>query len=466
MQAAWKVGGLVVLFVALLLGCYAILQRSVFAKPTDTYYVTFEDAGGLTSGAKVLLAGVKIGVVTDVSLMDAQMARAVISVEKPFRIPAGCRVALPSSLLSFGDRRIELYPPSRVAGYLSPGTTMVGKLESPLQSIMPEGDKTVAQLNETLLSVNKVLNDPELFGGMKKLLASTNATVTKFGAVAGRVDGMLAQNAPHVASMLASLDRNVQNLESVTGQVRALMASGQLQGRLAVLLNNMDEATRSGKELMAELNALVKDPALRQKLEGTLASAKTMADSGARIAANVEVITANGADASGELKPLLANANLLVGDLRDTVKEFRGALQKLPGVGGKLPKVQVEAEIARQQDPAHNRADINVVVPVGARAVRFGLYDAFESNKLNLQLQQEALRGMDLRYGVYAGKPAVGVDYRIAPGFWLRNDVFGLNDPQYDARVGFNIGGGLSGWVGLERIFQDNSPAVGIGFRR
>ena len=78
MQSAWKVGALVVVFAALILATYAILQRSLFAKKTQDYYVLFDNAGGLDTGARVLLAGVQIGTVSKVELISAGQARATI----------------------------------------------------------------------------------------------------------------------------------------------------------------------------------------------------------------------------------------------------------------------------------------------------------------------------------------------------------------------------------------------------
>jgi len=70
MQSATRVGFLVVVFVGLLVGAYAVLQRSFFAPKTKTYYAEFADAGGVTTGARVLMAGVEIGTVAGVELSD------------------------------------------------------------------------------------------------------------------------------------------------------------------------------------------------------------------------------------------------------------------------------------------------------------------------------------------------------------------------------------------------------------
>ena len=54
---------------------YAILGRSLLAPKTTPYYAYFKDAAGVTEGAKVLMAGVKIGSVTEVKLESPTSAR-------------------------------------------------------------------------------------------------------------------------------------------------------------------------------------------------------------------------------------------------------------------------------------------------------------------------------------------------------------------------------------------------------
>jgi phospholipid/cholesterol/gamma-HCH transport system substrate-binding protein len=191
-----------------------------------------------------------------------------------------------------------------------------------------------------------------------------------------------------------------------------------------------------------------------------------MTESGTKIASKFETISGNGIEISAQTVELLKKANTLADDLKDLMKEAKGAVSKIKNPDKIFPDVQLEADVSRQTRPGHTRTDINMRVPFGHETYLVGLYDAFESNKLNVQMVKTFNPRLDLRYGVYASKPGIGVDYRLAPNLWVRSDAFGLNETQFDLRARYDFGGGLSGWIGLERIFQDNSPAIGIGFRR
>ena len=57
MQGAWKVGLLVLAFVGLLIGAYAILGRTLYGQKSNIYYAEFDDAGGVSAGTPVLKIG-------------------------------------------------------------------------------------------------------------------------------------------------------------------------------------------------------------------------------------------------------------------------------------------------------------------------------------------------------------------------------------------------------------------------
>src|SRR5262249_44601451 len=144
------------------------------------------------------------------------------------------------------------------------------------------------------------------------------------------------------------------------------------------------------------------------------------------------------------------------GEIEDETKEL---LKKVGGVFGKtgggvkLPPIHFSMDLLRQTRPGYWRTDLNAHIPFKPdQNLHLGLYDAFESNKVNAQLGQQFLKNSEYRYGVYASKPAVGVDFRFAPGFDLRGDLFDMNDPRFDMRAGYELRSGFVGWIGMDQI--------------
>jgi phospholipid/cholesterol/gamma-HCH transport system substrate-binding protein len=267
---------------------------------------------------------------------------------------------------------------------------------------------------------------------------------------------------------MATTAVSLENLQAVTLEVRRLVESGDIQDRTVALLDSLNTAVQSGQKLVEELNAMATDPAMRNSLESTLSNVEKMSESGTRIAANAEVMAENGVVVSDEAVKLSRKANELAIQVEDLIKTFKETLNRFTGGSSAVfgGGVELSADVVRETDPARIRTDLNVSLPVGDEKLVFGLYDAFESNKLNLQFSRNMNELVALRYGVYASKPGVGVDYALAPRLNLRSDLFGLNEPQLDLRLGYRIDSRFNAWFGVERIFQRPMAAFGFGIKR
>src|SRR3989304_5219855 len=153
MQGAWKVGLLVIVFGGLLFGAYGILGKSLFAPKMDHYTARFVDATGLAKGGAVLVAGVKVGTIDDVSLAPDGYAAVSFSVPEGHRIAAGSRAMIQTQLIGFGDGpMIVVSPPGAPNGFLKVGSTLEGSKASPLDGMFPEFKATADELNKTLVA--------------------------------------------------------------------------------------------------------------------------------------------------------------------------------------------------------------------------------------------------------------------------------------------------------------------------
>lgn len=478
MQSAWKVGLFVVIFVGMLVGAYATLQASVFAPVRDPYYAQFEDAGGLTKGSAVLYSGVKVGEVSSVELSDEGFALVKMEVDRSLRIPEGTLAVLPSSFISIGDYKLLLKPPKRAINYVSPDnldSPIAGSLLGPLEGILPDTEETMAELNKTMVAFQELLGDKELKGGLVNLMKATEGTMIEgqqtakqFGKLAGRMDGVIAANAGKVGSMMDSMAVSLESLQAISLELKRVATDGKLEAQANELLATITSAAKEGEGLVKDLRAVTGDEEMRESMKGTLQNFETMSESGVKIASDAEVMAKNGVAISEETKKLLEKANKLADEVGKGLEDLKGVVSKFGEGGGSglIPKIEVESEIVQQTDPGRLRTDFNAKIPVGKDKLVLGMYDAFESNKLNLQLERPLDGKTDLRYGVYASKPGLGVSYRFAPNLSMQGNLFGLNSTQFDWKLQYDNRTGLYGWVGIERLFKQNSPAIGIGIKR
>lgn len=479
MGNAAKVGGLVVVFIAMLLGAYAFLGKSLFGPKFQTFYASFPDAGGITPGTRILLAGVNIGLVTSVELASPTEAKATLAVKPGINIPAGSKLLLPSSLVGLGEQVILLNPPNDIKGNLATGSTIPGGKAGALDGILPNAPATVEELTKTMAAFRKLLEDPELTGGLKKLMATTNATMGEFGKTAGSFNNVINSNQANLTQTLVAMRDGMQNINGLTKELYVMAKSGKIQGDLTATMANLRSATEKGDKLMTEINALVSDPDLRASLKGSAANITAMTESGAKmakngeaIAANVEKMSVDGPDISRKISELMTKANEIADDIKGITQEVKGSVGKVTEVLTKSPtsafsNMQTRFDLIAESEPGFLRTDFTTIFPSSnGDSFQLGLWNAFESNQFIAQQSKKIDDNLSLRYGIFASKPGFGVDYLLGSRASLRADVFSLNDPRFDLRMRYEIGKGVVGWIGVNKMFKDNSPMIGFGVVR
>jgi len=469
MQGAWKVGLLVLVFIALLFGGYSLLGQSLFAPKTDTYYAVFSDAGGAVAGTPVQMAGVKIGTVKDVELEGPKTARLELQIERKFTIPIGSKATISSALIGLSQSPVTILPPEKtVALKLPPGSTIPGIRSSPIESMLPEAKTTLTELNKTLTATRTWLEDQKLRGSITKLMDTTNKTAEQFAVLATHANALLGQNQVAINHAVADAAAAMTDLRKSAAIVAQFAGDKRWKNDLVSMTASLNRTTERADKLVENLNAFVSDPALRQSVQQTAANTAKISETGTRIAANTEEITKNGIVVSQK-------AIELADEAKDLAKSAKGVLERLQGVfgGGKVPSptsflsgITPSLDLIRESKPGHLRTDVNVALPLKDQTLHLGLYDAFESNKVNAELGKPIGTYGEFLYGIYASKPGVGVDYRIAPRLFLRGDFFDINNPRADLRARFEFGNGFYGWLGLEQLFRENAPLIGVGFRK
>jgi hypothetical protein len=114
------------------------------------------------------------------------------------------------------------------------------------------------------------------------------------------------------------------------------------------------------------------------------------------------------------------------------------------------------------------RVDTNYTLLSGARDFyRFGLYDATESNQLNLEFGRAngtpAL--FDYRAGVIAGKFGLGLDARTGP-LDLRFDILDPNWYRINIRAKAALNRNTAITAGVDAIGKENRATLGLQIRQ
>ncbi|MCI2418056.1 MCE family protein [Saccharopolyspora sp. K220] len=228
-----------------LTGVLAMTIAASTASSTESYRARFADASGLDVGDDVRIAGVKVGRVTELEVVDGRFALVHFDIDAQRRLPRDAAATVKYRNLA-GQRYLALDAPLRdPADVLPPGG------EIPLERTHP------------------ALNLTALFNGFKPLFqALSPQDVNQLSAEivqvlqgeAGTVDSLLA----HTASLTSTLARKdevigqvIDNLNAVLGTVNARGPQlGELITAMQQLTSGFAEARQPIGEAIAALDEL------------------------------------------------------------------------------------------------------------------------------------------------------------------------------------------------------------------
>ncbi|KAA0229204.1 MAG: hypothetical protein AKCLJLPJ_00291 [Fimbriimonadales bacterium] len=466
MESAWKVGLLVVAFGALLVAAFALVGNRLFEEKSDVYYASLPDASNVQPGAVVTMAGVRVGRVSNVKLVSPTVAEMTLSLSAGTFVPADAKLIVPTSLLSLGEQRVELVSKEGAdAGRLAPGSRIEGGRGSFLADYLPEGEATLVELNKTLAATREFLSEGGLKEKLEAILDSTKVTIEEVGKVMKSARGLIAANEGTLKAALVGAKGAIEDLRQGIRSVNALVGDPNLKPQVTAMLESLNATAQRAEELVANLNSMVSDPNLRTSIENTLYHAETIARTGTEIAANTRDITADGKVVSAKAIELADRANEIADEAKKLLEKLNEFADRLPSEI-KLPKPSFSLETGWNVHEDRFQSDLSVTYPVKENAFLMGgLYDATETDRLILQYG-ETYGPTSLRYGIYASKPGVGVDWQPLPGVTLSGDLFNPNDLQFNVRARLRLNNQWYGWLGVQDLFKRNDALLGIGIRR
>lgn len=264
----FKVGAFV--FIGLTMLAALVVQFGRIGEGFKTYYpitVRFADASGLLKGSDVLLAGAKIGRVSD----GPRLVREGNGVEVPLRIydyvkiPMGSKFSVGSSGL-LGDRFVSVtMPPGKPKEFMPKGAQIEGTRETGLDDLTKQGGELMDDLKATVQNINSTvtrLNQEALSSGnmenLKGSFAHLNATTASLAESSKKLDGVIDK----ADAAMGSIRKDADDMQGVVADAhKTVQAATQVfreatagKGLLAALLTNQDLANDL-RALIANLRA-------------------------------------------------------------------------------------------------------------------------------------------------------------------------------------------------------------------
>lgn len=257
-------GLLVVVAGALFVWGFFYLMGDPILVGGDEVVVVMEDGAGLDRGDPVLLNGVQVGSVRQVTLRPPDRVTVRINVDDEIRLPADTRVVVRNNV--FGVTTVELLP-GRALVALEGGDTIQGLVRQPLPDLAADlGDqaRSVLQAADSLLSPGAV-NDlkatasvlPDVarqlqsaFSELTLAAASLRRTTEELeraqaGAAAGETLAEIRNSARAATTALNTMDVSLTSLASVLDKI------DRGEGTLGLLVNDTS--------LYGEMNATLRE---------------------------------------------------------------------------------------------------------------------------------------------------------------------------------------------------------------
>ncbi|MFC6880589.1 MULTISPECIES: MCE family protein [Actinomadura] len=244
-------------FVAVTVVATAMLALSITqfgGGGTASYKARFTDASGLREGDSVRVAGVEVGRVGEIHVVDRRTARVSFTVENGRRLPATSTATI-KYLNLIGQRYVELGQGTGAPGTLKPGATIPVERTTPALNLTQlfNGFQPLFQalspkdVNQLAGSIVQVLQGE---GPTVEGLLSTVASLTSGIADKDRVIGEVIGNLNEV---LDTVNARGDNLDDLIGTLRRLVSG------LAADRRPIGEAITALDDLASTTTGLLKD---------------------------------------------------------------------------------------------------------------------------------------------------------------------------------------------------------------
>ena len=264
----------IVALIVLFFGLNFLKGLNIFSK-SNTYYLQFADASGLSTSSPVYANGFKIGVVEDVryDFEHANKITAKVGLDKQMRVPEGSQAVISSDML--GNIKINLVLGQNPLKLLEQGDTIMGHVElgmmAKVAEMVPAIEAMMPKIDSILTSLNALLADPALANTMHNVEGMT-ANLNRTSTDLRMLSASLGRNVP---AMMVKADSVLGNTQQLTTNLAAIDVAS-MTAKVNQTLANVEEMTKKLNSNEGTLGLLMRDPTLYTNLSNTAADADSL----------------------------------------------------------------------------------------------------------------------------------------------------------------------------------------------
>ncbi len=451
MNVETRVGLVTLLGVAALIAAIIFLRGGLNLRDRgyDIHILT-ANAGGMTVGAPVQMAGIEIGRVTRLDLTLQRQAQITVRIRAGITIPTGSRFSIATTGL-LGDRYINITPEPADTPPIAPGTIVTAATPLSIDELFDRVVAVASRAEDALNNVNRLISDPNLGAGISETVRNArDATAAMRRA---------AENIEHT---MRTLDRS---MNSVSDQVP------QVTEQLKTMAADLAETAAEARKLVRDVAA---DGQTAQQVRSTVASIDRAAQGIDKMVRDLQGVI-NEQDVH-KVRASLDEARGAITEARQAVEEGRAVISRAGQVVDRVQRIVPE----RLELPTLRNAvrleyslwyggnglnlgnDVTfLVLPDAPTSYIFTLREIGGSNRIGLQVGTRLADNLRVRYGLLNSYLGVGLDYRGSPSLSYALDLYNVNQVTLDLYARYAIhpqyGITLRGQNLLVR------PALGVG---
>jgi len=343
-QIGWaQVRGGVFIFLALLIFAGGVLlmgQQTKMFVAKGGMRVVMSDVVGLKVGAPVWLAGVDVGIVTDILFADPKNSNEVsidieVDTEAMKKISTDSKITIKTRGL-MGEKYVDILPSrhySESPPVLLQGTS-AAKLDDVIQKAGDAFDKVngiIDNIDKGKGTLGKLNKDETLYSNVARLAVEMKDLVVTINRGEGTLGKLNRDPEPYnkLVSILDRADRTLQDIQSSDGTLNRLIYDKALYTKLTALADKSIQAADDVRDLNKKITSkdgsiglLLNDREFYDKGISLLTSAELSVKAIEEVTAKVK----SGDGTAGKLvndKVLYNKMNKMVDDLDALVKDFK-----------------------------------------------------------------------------------------------------------------------------------------------
>lgn len=333
----------VFIFVALLFIAGGVLlmgQKTKMFVDKGKLRVVMDDVAGLKEGAPVWLAGVDVGVVTDIEFTNPKNTNEVtifLEADKNAlkKIGPDSRITIKTRGL-MGEKYVDITPSQKY--FDKPAEVLRGSSIIKLDDVVQKAGSTFDRLNTMVDTISqgkgtlgRLATDPELYNNIVRLTGELNALAITINHGEGSLGKFTRSPEPYnrLIAILNRADTTLQDIQNSEGTLNKLIYDKQLYNKLVALADKSNQAADDVRELNRKITSkestlgmLINDRELYDKGLSLL----NRADNSVR---SIELITGkvnSGDGTAGKLvndRELYEKMNRMIEDVDALVKDFK-----------------------------------------------------------------------------------------------------------------------------------------------